>query len=320
MNSPRLKFFIQQISENLDQLSSADLKVAQQHFQDKINLLSKQNRGMGADLLESSILMELGEPHEAAQNYLKAKGIKWRDPLEPSAFRKMMGSRKVVLLTVFVCLAGINHFYFGSFDFNEIKTETLDLVRKIELPKEIAEGLNQHLPAKLKEEVPSETVKTGAASGTYAIVPKGMTTPKIQQLEINFEKGIWILFWKRTAEFKWECNGSEKLEPVADGGTKLVVKVTPSPDLNCRLLIPQNVGLKITGAEGYISVQQPEASLSVELGTGTVAFSPSAKHKYKFHNNFRSGMSSNLESSSDPSAIPIFLSVNNGKIVGESAR
>jgi hypothetical protein len=328
MNTPKIQKFFEELWRNLHQLPLDEKKKALEHFQKRVNEAIKRNPNSSPAVLESGILVNLGEPKDAARHYLKSKKIDWRDPDEPSQAEKFFRKHTVFLAVISLLIATAVYF-----TFNEPSPQMKELAQKVvaELPIDSAKKIfSDSLPSGRdsggsNSDAQATASWSAAPSGKINLKPgesgpasgeKLLFTEPIRKISVEFGKGRWAVSWNSGADLMWNCYGEGDLQPEVQGPF-LSLRSNAKSEFSCSLVIPASLGLKITGQEGEISLSNPDGGLNVELGTGNVVFQGAKKNKYRFQNKVDVGLIGNLASSSESDAIPVFIHVKNGKILGQ---
>lgn len=254
-----------------------------------------------------SILSSIGEPETVANRYLLERGLK---PGRPSR------SPMIKWLTI------------GFLGTIGILCLTLILLVWKFTPLISVDDTNQRitlLGGAIDIDGGTETIKMGTLfltddldyqyiKGEYALAAKTVTG-----LQLDFNNGKVEIEAAKDNVLSWECKivGDQKPEFGVQGRSYLM-NFNKNKGIQCELKVPPQLEQTIQATNAKIEIEKPQSKLDVTVTNGQVRIEPDSQRVYRYDMQVKNGSIRGFKNSSDaPSAIPIKVSLANGRVTSK---
>jgi len=272
----------------------------------KSHVLSALERDNGTNV--EDVLDSLGEPETVASRYLLERGLK---PAKPPRTGILKWIVTLFLGTGFLIVLGIG-----------ILVWKFTPLIKIDDKNERVTILGGLIDIDGK----SGSFKAGDLSMGFDENSKRLTgskpldPKKYDDILVPFSNGRVAVRSSGDGSFRWDCrlgeNGDNANVQFHDRSIEIDLSRANAAD--CELWVPQGINLKLNGVNGRVKLLRPAAFVAVQLSNGVVQIEPDPALKYKYELKTTNGKMDNFESSSEPGAIPLNVTIVNGRIEREA--
>lgn len=292
----KLEQYLAHLDKKLGQIPTSDR--ADIVTEIKSHVLSALDKDPTATV--SSVLAGLGEPEAVANRYLIERGLK---PVKPSK------SPMIKWLTIG---------FLGTFTI--FMLTVLALIWKFSPLLKIDEenGRVVLLGGLIDIDEKKGTLSIGSTKMLHdqdLKVLEGTKPIKDEKIEIKFGNGKVETSPSIDDQLHWKCKYSGSID---NGGLyeekKLLrLDLTKSPGVKCEIQLPK-APVEIDGANGKVRIVHTQAQMKVKLLNGKVEVMPHPNVNYRYKTEVTNGSMENLESSTAKDAIPVEITIGNGKI------
>ncbi len=114
----------------------------------------------------------------------------------------------------------------------------------------------------------------------------------------------------------WACevNGTGHDTALKEEEKALVLDLTSAEGSKCTLEVPDGLKLAIEGGNGKITLEKPSAEVNIQISNGKISMKPDNAREYRYDLKVVNGKIDGFDSSTSEKAIPIRMSMTNGKI------
>jgi hypothetical protein len=293
--SPQLESYLSALDKALGPIATSER--AEIVTEIKSHVVDAQERG-GQNL--EAVLASLGEPEQVANRYLIERGLKPAKTSKRSVVKWLViGGLGMFGLSCFFVLALIWHF-----------SPLISVDEKSDQVKLLG-GMVDVNGDQVKIKVGGMTFD-GDDEGQGGKFMGAQSVPQGSKVNLNFNSGKFRITGSNDRMLKWDCKAAPIINTPERG-------VQGSYDFNfthakCDVVVPAGVSVTASGTNGKIDVEKLKSNLSVRLANGSIGFRPDSSVKYKYSFDVLNGARDNFESSDDPGAYKIEISMTNGKI------
>lgn len=272
----------------------------------KSHVLSALERGTSTDV--EDVLESLGEPETVANRYLLERGLKpgraSRVPIVKWLVTGFLGTGALILAAIALVI-----WKFTPIIRVDDKNEHVTILGGlIDIDGKKGSFKVGDLNTQFDE-------KAQRMSGSKPLDPK-----KYDSVLVPFSNGRLVVRGAADGVFRWDCRLADaKDQPNLNFTDRAVTLDLSHASLaDCELWIPKGVGLRAKGGNGRVKLLRPASLTVVDLGNGVVQIDPDPSLKYRYETRVVNGKSERFESSNDPNAVPIAVSIANGRIEREA--
>ncbi|PIT99263.1 MAG: hypothetical protein COT74_09655 [Bdellovibrionales bacterium CG10_big_fil_rev_8_21_14_0_10_45_34] len=137
-----------------------------------------------------------------------------------------------------------------------------------------------------------------------------------KQILIHFTNGKADFYTSSSTELRWQCKvkSASQRDFLIESEDSFELNFSKSSGIKCSFHLPEGIPVNVSGNNGKIEIDEPLSPFTVNLNNGKVEVEPSRSAEYKYDLNVGNGLVNEFKSSSNPTAIPITISVGNGYI------
>lgn len=290
---PNLESYLSRLDKALSLISVSDR--AEIVTEIKSHVIEAQSKDSGASL--SSILAALGEPETVANRFLIERGLKPGKPAKSPVVKWLvigfLGTVSVIMFSIVLIVWKFT----PLLKVDETNDRVVMLGGLIDV-----DGKGHHLKIESRDFAGSKSLDT-----------------KIKTILIPFNNGRLELSTSEDRMFKWECTigGKKDSAGIKENKDTITLNLKDVGAAKCDIILPKAVSVEINGDNGKVSILKPHNRFDVNLLNGKIYVSPDESQKYKFKTSVKNGRMDAFDSSTDPTAIELNLSILNGRIIRE---
>lgn len=147
---------------------------------------------------------------------------------------------------------------------------------------------------------------------------KDIDPKNIRQIEILFANGGAEVSTSPTNRLTWKCKIDNNAQPdasfVSEKDATLSLRLDQTHRSRCEVSVPAGVAIRVQGQNGRIVIERIQSNVDAKLNNGKLRIEPDLSRAYKYEIQTRRGMTDAFTSSTDPKALLIRGSVENGQI------
>jgi hypothetical protein len=308
---PKLERYLESLAQCLRAIPVSDR--AEIVTEIKSHVLDTLERDPSQSLQD--VLSSLGEPENVANRFLLERGLKPGKPSKTPVVKWLTVGFLGTFGMILVFIMAVIWTFTPLIQVNEDKGSVRLLGGLINIAdsKSKGKGKGWNLDLDLKS-----LADLNWGSGDYRKIKGDMSVdPKShQQLSVDFNNGKLEIERGQEKTLHWECKfKGEGADPkIVSKGKGLSLDLSLFKGSSCELQVPAGLAMDLNGKNGKIEVSQATAALNVGLINGKISFTPDNNTPYTYEVHVDHGSRDDFESSSDRHAVPVKLSLQNGKI------
>jgi len=300
---PKLEAYLAALDKALGPISVSDR--AEIITEIKSHILLAQEKDPSQNL--NSILASIGEPEAVANRYLLERGLKPGKPSKSPMVKWLtigfLGTFGMICVTTIILV----YSFTPLISVDEEKERVILLGGVIDVDGQ--EGNVKIGPIHVKEDKANQKFK-----GSMPLDPE-----RTKSVKVSFSNGIFEVSPSLGKEIRWDCKvgNSTAKDFINDKAGIFTFDFGGIDKVKCELEIPNNIKFDLSGSNGKLDLENPQADTSISLTNGKIHIDPDKTKKYKYEMKVTNGSVANFVSSEDKDAIQIRVKMANGKITTE---
>lgn len=292
---PKLESYLASLDRALGQISVSDR--ADIITEIKSHVMAAKENGQSLD----SILAALGEPETVANRFLMERGLQMGKPPKSPIVKWLvvgfLGTFGIVMLSVVLLVWRFSPVI--SVDEKGDRVSILGGMIKVD-----GDSGEVHIGSKKFSE------KTfGRFDGFKAVDPK-------KTVRILFSNAKIEILPSEDGNLRWDCKYSSftGTPTVTEDRGNVSLNIDQSEGSKCDIRVPKVQKTLVKGGNGKIELVRVQSPIDVEVSNGKIEVVPDKGRKYRYDTQVTNGVVDHLESSQDADAIPIRITLANGRV------
>lgn len=300
---PKLEAYLAALDKALGPISVSDRADIITEIKSHVLMAQEKNPNEGL----SSILASLGEPESVANRYLLERGLK---PGKPSK-SPMIKWLTIGFLGTFAisCIAVVALVWsFSPLVSVDEKNERVILFG----------GMIDVNGKEGRVKIGNTSIE-GDETGEKFSGSTLIDVSKVKEMRIEFTNGSFEISPSHSNELNWDCRVGKGSQDsfITNKPDTLLVDFSKIEAVKCELEVPNDIKLRLNGANGKLELNELGSETSIDLSNGKIEINADPEKKYKYDVQVTNGKVSGLVSSDVKEAIPVRIRMANGKITAE---
>lgn len=303
---PKLEAYLAAMDKALGPISVSDR--ADIITEIKSHILLAQEKDPSQSL--SSILASLGEPETVANRYLLERGLKPGKPSKSPMIKWLtigfLGTFGMICATMIILI----YSFTPLISVDEEKEKVVLLGGVIDVDGQ--EGRVKIGPIHVKEDKANQKFE-----GSMPLDPA-----RTKGIKVTFSNGSFEVSPSLGKEIRWDCKVAKNADQnfINDKAGIFSLDFGGVDRVKCELEIPKDIKFDLSGLNGKLDLESPQADTSISITNGKINIDPDVTKKYKYEMKVTNGSVANFTSSEDKDAIQIRVKMANGKITSDDDR
>lgn len=297
-NDTKMEAYLAQLEKALGPVTVSEK--AEIIMEIKSHILAALERDPGTNV--DKIFASLGSPEQVANRYLLERGLKPVVPPRSNVWKwlgiGMIGSVAVFFLFVIVVMIKFT----PLLKVDEENGRVTLLGGAIDIDEM---GGTVHI---------GSSVLTGNMGAASYQGQKKLTAQ--ESINVDFSNGKFEIQTSDNGLLKWDCRTRNQKDDsfFVESDRNILFDFEQAASVKCEIDVPSGLKLEVSGPNGKVKLVKPEFETLVKVTNGNVSIEPAAGKKYRYDLSVVNGVIEDFKSSPDPDAIPIKISLVNGKI------
>lgn len=247
-----------------------------------------------------SLLASIGEPETVANRYLLEKGLKpGKSPKSPIVKWLVIGFLGTVALSI-LSAGVVIYKFFPLVDYDRDRS----LVRIL--------GGMISVKGNVNYDDDNDT------DGSQRDFVEAIDVNRIKTISVMALNSRLVVKPSQDAQLHLNCKGrpdaDANLKQTRVEGDTFYLSLAESFESRCTLHVPASVAIAIQVTNGRLVLEAPRNHISVKMANGMIRIHPDPARHYQYHLETINGAVDHFESSSEPGALEINISLANGRI------